>query len=203
MLVLQESPGSAAMKEDFVSANYCGYLTKEEFRRAVLGSMCTVELCLSAALIITPALSHILHACTCKQSWVEQAWVCRSWHTHTHAHTKAHANSVWELQINSCDLLHFSISANTKVPDCSKLTHIPPVSSALCFTNCGRERCLVHRGTVQASSEQGPWQIARDNGINNRDLLLPFSGSEWVGDVSHCCLLSSLSRLSLRSSGKT
>lgn len=78
------------------------------------------------------------------------------------------------MQINSCDLLLFSISAHARVPDCSRLTHTPPAHTRY-FRGCERAPCLVQHGTVQVNSERGSWEIAQDDGINNCDLPLCYS----------------------------
>lgn len=78
------------------------------------------------------------------------------------------------MQINSCDLLLFSISAHARVPDCSRLTHTPPAHTRY-FRGCERAPCLVQHGTVQVNSERGSWEIAQDDGINNCDLPLRYS----------------------------
>lgn len=153
--------------------------------------------------------SFLLHVCTCKQSGVEQACVCRSWYTHTHTRMRAPIqrfiqNSVWEMQINSWDLLRFSISANTKVPDCSRLTHIPPVSSA---QNLLGGRAAWYAEARRRSAASKAPLAERQRRWNKQPWFTPalFGGSERGGDVIRRGLLSSeratQARMSQRLSG--
>lgn len=75
------------------------------------------------------------------------------------------------MQINSCDLLLFSIPAHTRVPDCSRLTHIPSVHTPY-LRGYWRAPCLVPCGTVWVKSKWGSLEIVWDDGINNCDLPL-------------------------------
>lgn len=101
--------------------------------------------------------------------------VCTQVTTHTqeaYLFPTTHTNSVWQMQINSCDLLHFSISAHNRVPDCRRFTPWCPHSVL--------QRVLegAFLGTAwhsRVNSEQYSWEIAWDDGINNCDLLLCYS----------------------------
>lgn len=93
---------------------------------------CTVLSVSSLALIIAPA---VCNSSSSDSSCLEFALannhrrtsVNAGANTHTQRHISFHANIVWEMQINSCDLLYFSISAHNKAPHCSGLTHNPPI----------------------------------------------------------------------------
>lgn len=91
------------------------------------GSTFALLYCLCAALflIIVPAMcnstvvTHSLSSLHLQTITVEQVCTLVFIHTHTQTHKKSylfsttHTNGVREMQINSCDLLPFSISAHT------------------------------------------------------------------------------------------
>lgn len=127
----------------------CNYSTKcwciltvliQVFRHVLVLSPCVPHYTVCVLFLTTvPAMSnctgvtHTLSSLHLQTIEVEE--VCVHWYSHmnTNTHTKkAYLFPTTQTnvsEINSCDLVFFSISAHATVPNCSRFTHIPNVQT--------------------------------------------------------------------------